>query len=64
MHDLLIADRRRIVSSVDPGGSLILDGILVQQFEAVAKAFAGEGWILRRGRTEGEWRSGHFTKES
>lgn len=62
MHDLLIAERRRIVSRVAPGGSLILAGILVQQFEAVARAFAGEGWILRRGRTEGEWRSGHFTK--
>ena len=64
MHDLLIAERRRIIRRVAPGGSLILAGILVVQFDKVAQAFEAEGWILQRGRTEGEWRSGLFSRSS
>jgi ribosomal protein L11 methyltransferase len=60
--DLLIAERRRILSRVKPGGRLIVAGILVTQFPAVERSFAREGWALVRGRTEGEWRSGMFRR--
>ena len=60
MHDLLIAERRRILNRVKTGATLILAGILREQFPAVEKAFAAEGWVLSRGRSEGEWRSGMF----
>lgn len=62
MHDLLIAERRRILGRVAPGGSLLLAGILVAQFKEVQAAFEKEGWLLQRGRTEGEWRSGWFRR--
>lgn len=60
MYDLLIAERRRILNRIAPGGALILAGILQEQFRWVQKAYEGEGWQLQRGRTEGEWRSGLF----
>lgn len=60
MYDLLIAERQRILNRVTKGGALILAGILVEQFALVQKAFESEGWLLERGRTEGEWRSGLF----
>lgn len=62
IHDLLISERRRIGNRVAKGGSLILAGILVEQFPGVQSAFEKEGWVLRRARTEGEWRSGLFVR--
>ncbi len=60
IYDLLIQERRRILNRVKPGGVLVLAGILKEQFPAVEEAFRSEGWLLVRGRTEGEWRSGMF----
>ncbi|MBM3844860.1 MAG: 50S ribosomal protein L11 methyltransferase [Verrucomicrobia bacterium] len=63
IHDLLISERRRILSRVQPGGWLVLAGILKEQFPAVEAAYRREGWVLKRGRTEGEWRSGLFVEK-
>lgn len=60
MYDLLIAERHRILSRVASSGCLILAGILKDQFPQVQRAFEQEGWVLRRARTEKEWRSGMF----
>ena len=62
MHDLLIAERARILNRLEPSGALVLAGILVDQFPAVEAAYRLEGWRFIRGRTEGEWRSGLFRK--
>jgi ribosomal protein L11 methylase PrmA len=45
---------------VKPGGTLILAGILVEQFPAVQKHFEAAGLRLVRTRREREWRSGSF----
>ena len=60
MYDLLMAQRRRILSRVRAGGVLVLAGILERQFDAVRAAYEGAGWRLGKTRTVGEWRSGAF----
>lgn len=60
ISNLLIAERRRIVNWVRPGGTLVLAGILAAEFGEVAAAFAGLNVKLRASRTENEWRSGVF----
>lgn len=57
---LLIAERRRIVNRVKPGGALVLAGILAAEFSQVERAFADLKWKLRSSRVENEWRSGAF----
>jgi len=57
MHDLLVAECRRIAARVAPGGRLVLAGILSHQFPAVERAYADLGWAVERDATEGEWRS-------
>ncbi len=60
ISNLLIDQRRRIAAQVKPGGTLVLAGILREEFPLVAKAFAGLGWRFVRGKTVQEWRSGAF----
>lgn len=57
MHDLLVAESRRIAARVAPGGRLVLAGILSHQFAAVERAYADLGWAVERDATEGEWHS-------
>ena len=57
---LLIAERRRIVNRVKPGGTLVLAGILAAEFAQVENAFADLGLKLTASRVENEWRSGAF----
>ena len=57
MADLLIAERRRIVAQVKPGGTLVLAGILVAQFPGVRRAYEADGLILLRQRREKDWLS-------
>ena len=59
-YDLLIANATRLICRVKPTGALVLAGILDSQFEAVQKAFEGQGMKLQRTRKQGEWRSGRF----
>ena len=61
---LLTAERRRIVAVLKPKGTLVLAGILKNEFASVRNAYKGCGLRLVAGRTEGEWRSGAFRREN
>jgi len=63
ISNLLVAERRRIVAQVNPAGTLVLAGILRTEFPIVQKAFAELGWVLFRGKTVKEWRSGSFRRD-
>jgi ribosomal protein L11 methyltransferase len=58
---LLIAERRRILSRLKPGGSLVLAGILKDEFASVQAAYEALGMRLIASRIEKEWQSGAFT---
>jgi len=60
ISNLLIAERRRIVAQVKPGGTLVLAGILKSEFGLVQTAFEGLGLEFVTGKNEKEWRSGSF----
>jgi ribosomal protein L11 methyltransferase len=60
VYDVLVAERRKIVNRLNPGGRLVLAGILTAQFAEVEAAFAQEGLKLVRAKTVKEWRSGAF----
>jgi ribosomal protein L11 methyltransferase len=57
---LLISGRRRIAAQLNPGGTLVLAGILKSEFLAVQKIFAKVGLKLAVKKTGNEWRSGSF----
>lgn len=57
---LLIAERKRIINRIKPGGTLVLAGILAKEFAEVERAFADVKLKLRSSKTENEWRSGAF----
>jgi ribosomal protein L11 methyltransferase len=57
---LLIAERRRIVNRLKPGGVLVLAGILAAEFGEVESAFAKSKLKLHSSRVENEWCSGSF----
>ena len=57
---LLLAERRRIAAQLNPGGRLVLAGILKSEFSQVQKLFAELGLKLAAAKTENEWRSGSF----
>jgi len=57
---LLIAERRRIVSQLKPGGTLVLAGILAEEFSQVVRAYAEFKLRLQFNLTENEWCSGAF----
>jgi ribosomal protein L11 methyltransferase len=61
ISNLLIAERRRIVSRLKPGGTLVLAGILAAEFAEVQRAFEKSGLKLISSRAENEWRSGSFS---
>lgn len=54
--DVLLAFREKLLSSVRPGGILILSGILSQELDKVREGFAGKaaGWAIES-RVMGEW---------
>ena len=60
MSNLLVAERRRIVNRLKPGGTLVLAGILAAEFAEVERAFVETGLKLVGSRAENEWRSGAF----
>jgi ribosomal protein L11 methylase PrmA len=57
---LLIFERGRLVSSLKPGGLLVLAGILNAEFGAVARAYEKGGFKLVASRAGKQWRSGAF----
>jgi ribosomal protein L11 methyltransferase len=60
--ELLEAQSRRLSRWVNPGGHLVVAGILATEFAAVTRAFEGAGLRLQSARTEQGWRSGRFAK--
>ena len=60
ISNLLIAERRRIVAQLNPGGTLVLAGILQLEFKQVQTAFESLGLKLSAAKNEKEWRSGAF----
>ncbi len=57
---LLIAERKRIVARVKPGGALVVAGILHSEFGEVRAAFEPLGLRLVASKREQEWASGAF----
>lgn len=60
ISNLLIAERKKIIAQLKPGGILVLAGILKSEFSAVQKEFEKLGLQLVSGRSKKEWRSGSF----
>ncbi len=59
---LLISEQARIVATVQPGGVLVLAGILQKEFSQVQSAYAQAGFRLIAERAENEWLSGAFVR--
>jgi ribosomal protein L11 methyltransferase len=57
---LLLAEQKRIMSRLQKDGTLILAGILKEEFSQVKKAYQKAGLKLISDRVEGEWCSGAF----
>ena len=60
ISNLLIAEKRRIVSRLKPSGTLVLAGILTVEFGEVERAFGSLKLKLVAKRVENEWCSGSF----
>ncbi len=60
ISDLLVAERKRIVAQLSPGGILVLAGILKTEFAEVQRSFEKSGLKLIRAKSKKEWRSGSF----
>ena len=60
MYDLLIQERHRLLARLAADGTLVLAGILKQQFPAVRRAYEAAGLKLVAQKLAGEWRSGAF----
>ncbi len=57
---VLIRFARRISSLVNPGGSIILSGILDELYPEVKSTYEGFGFAERSSKIVGEWRTGLF----
>lgn len=60
IYDLLIAERSKILARLSENGTLLLAGILKEQFPKVQRAYELAGLRLLASRTVKEWRSGAF----
>jgi ribosomal protein L11 methyltransferase len=60
--DLLLAHRQGLIARVEPGGVLVLAGILKTEFPKLRQAFEAAGLGLAASRAAGEWRSGAFCR--
>jgi ribosomal protein L11 methyltransferase len=63
IYDLLIQERLKIINRLAPRGTLVLAGILKEQFPKVERAFEGMAFRLVASRSGKEWRSGTFRAE-
>lgn len=59
---LLREQRERLLARLRPDGVLVAAGILAAEYEQVRRAFAAAGLRQIAARTQGEWRSGAFTR--
>jgi ribosomal protein L11 methyltransferase len=60
IYDLLLAEQKRILARLKPGGVLVLAGILATQFPLVKAAYVRAGMKLAASCHEQEWQSGAF----
>ena len=60
--DVLLSAKRRLVERLQPGGLLVLAGILRTEFDRVAREFERAGLTLVKCGVGGEWRSGAFVR--
>lgn len=60
IYDLLLQERSKIIGLVEPGGALVLAGILSRQFAQVRRAYENAGWKLVQCKEQKEWTSGLF----
>ena len=60
ISDLLLAEKKRLVNRLRADGTLILAGILTNEFASVQKVYEAAGLKLVASRIDGEWRSGAF----
>ena len=60
ISSLLLAERGRILARLQPGGALVLAGILDSEFARVQRAYESAGLRLRACQTRDHWRSGAF----
>ena len=58
---ILLEESQRITNRLKPDGTLVLAGLLKQQFHEVQKRFEAGGLRLVVTATGGEWRSGSFS---
>lgn len=60
ISNLLLAEKKRLISRLKRTGTLVLAGILATEFDDIAAGFSSEGLKLVQAQTEKEWRSGSF----
>lgn len=58
--DLLLRERDRLLTCVQPDGVLVLAGVLNREFSQVQRAYEAVAWNVLTTRKEREWRSGSF----
>jgi len=63
IFDLLLAENRRITGFVQPGGVLVLAGILRSQFHEVRACYEGNGWKVLSTKREKEWASAALARK-
>ena len=59
---VLVRFAREVGALVNPGGRLILSGILDEQYDEVRAAYVAQGFAEVSNRLIGEWRSGLFSR--
>ena len=59
---VLVRFAREVGAFVNPGGRLILSGILDEQYAEVRDAYAALGFAEISSRLIGEWRTGLFSR--
>jgi ribosomal protein L11 methyltransferase len=60
ISNLLLTERERILARLQPGGVLIVAGILDSEFAQVQRAYETAGLRLQASQTQKHWRSGAF----
>jgi ribosomal protein L11 methyltransferase len=60
ISNLLLRERQRILPQLQPGGLLVLAGILKEEFPRVKAAYEASGLRMVASRAQHEWRSGAF----
>jgi ribosomal protein L11 methyltransferase len=63
ISNLLLAERQRVVAQLQPGGLLVLAGILKEEFSEIQAAYEASGFRLIASRTQREWSSGAFESQ-